>query len=450
MVDPDVANSGTATVKLFLIADQTGTILTDGTAKAVNLTKPGQNARFTFSGTSGQRFTSVITSPTFPGCYGAYLALVRPDGSWLNWAGTCGSDAFVDATVLDVTGTWTLMVDPVGTAVGTASVKLYLDTDQTGTILTNGTAKAVSLTTPGQRAAFTFSGTTGQQFSSVVSSSTFPGCNSGFLSLVRPDGTALTYAGICNADGFQDAIALDATGTWTVLIDPDGLGTGTASVQLYLLADQTGTILTNGTTKAVSLTTPGQNARFTFSGTSGQRFSAVISSPTFPGCYGAYFVLVRPDGSWFNWTGTCGADAFIDVTTLDVTGTWTVLVDPQGPATGTANVQLYQVVDQTGTIALNTAKSVSITAPGQRAVFTFSATNGQSRKLSVTTPVFNGNACYTVAFYRPDASYYTSAFYCGGPGTVGPTVLDTTGTWTAVVDPDTTNTGTATLTMTVS
>ncbi len=63
-VDPDSALTGTATVNLYTMTDITGTITIGGPSVPVNFTVPGQNARLTFSGTSGQQVTVHITGNT--------------------------------------------------------------------------------------------------------------------------------------------------------------------------------------------------------------------------------------------------------------------------------------------------------------------------------------------------------------------------------------------------
>ena len=76
---------------------------------------------------------------------------------------------------------------------------------------------------------------------------------SGSVRLLRPDGSEMANSGICDADGFLDATSIDASGTWTVVIDPAGTGIGSVTVQLYLITDQTGTISTGGAKAKLSV-----------------------------------------------------------------------------------------------------------------------------------------------------------------------------------------------------
>src|SRR4029450_9719358 len=101
----------------------------DGTAIPVSITTPGQNARLTFSGTPGQVVTGLVSNATIPGfCGGAYafaLTLLRPDGSMQASIPSCGGSVFLDRQTLSMTGTYTLMLDPVGTSTGDATVTLH-------------------------------------------------------------------------------------------------------------------------------------------------------------------------------------------------------------------------------------------------------------------------------------------------------------------------------------
>src|SRR5439155_79522 len=146
---------------------------------------PGQNGSFSFSGTSGQQISYLVTASTLTG----YVELYRPDGSYAGLYANASADSFADAFTLDATGTWTLIVNGSGANTGSVTVKLYTFTDVTGTITPGGSAKAVTIATPGQNGSLTFSGTSGQMRSFQVTTSTISG---GYVELHRPDGS---YAG---------------------------------------------------------------------------------------------------------------------------------------------------------------------------------------------------------------------------------------------------------------
>jgi hypothetical protein len=80
---------------------------------------------------------------------------------------------------------------------------------------------------------------------------------------------------------------------------------------------------------------------FHFKGTIGQIRRVTVSSSTFAGCPGVIVSFLRPDGSVFATTnGGCAPDFVLGPGTLDANGSWTVLVDPQGPGEGTMVLRL--------------------------------------------------------------------------------------------------------------
>ena len=78
------------------------------------------------------------------------------------------------------------------------------------------------------------------------------------LTLVRPDGSVLADSTCFAKEKFLDATTLDVTGTWKVIVDPPGPPAEKMTLQTFDIADQTGTVATDGTPTAISLTKPGQ------------------------------------------------------------------------------------------------------------------------------------------------------------------------------------------------
>ena len=315
ILDPQGALTGSATLRLYAATDTTATIATNGTAQTATFTTPGQASRFTFSATGGQRYSVRVSGASLTPDTGGLVSLDRPDGTSVASIGfNTGADAFIDPFEFDQTGTWTVRVDPYVEAIGTASVQVYAITDQTGTIATNGTARAVNITTPGQNARFTFTGSVGQSYSLRSSDNVFGTAQYqyGYMRLRRPDGSALNDTAFYTSSGFAEPVVLDQAGTWTVQVDPIGGDTLTGNIQLQLISDQTGTIATNGTALAVNLSTPGQRALLSFSGTAGQRYSLRLTDAAFS-IYGYSNVsLVRPDGTALVNTPLYGASGFVE------------------------------------------------------------------------------------------------------------------------------------------
>jgi hypothetical protein len=341
LVDPQGARLGTANLSAFNTNDQTGLTHLDGTPFAIDLSSPGENAAIHFTGDAGQNVSAQIANATFAGCPAFVLSLVRPDGSSFgNTVDSCTAAAFLDAQTLDQTGVWSVLVDPQGKTTGAATLRAYDAKDDTGTADLSGKPAYVAFGNPGENARWTFSGTSGQHISAYVTQSTLSPCDFS-LSLVRPDGSTLgTPVDSCSAEAFVDTQVLDQTGTWTALVDPKGPGTGSATLQVFKVTDTSMRFKPSPYLKTFTSLTPGTNARYRFDGTVGNVRNVKITDSTYEGCPSLVVSLVRPDSSVLTSKSTCtDAVTFTDVS-LDAAGTWTLFIDPQGPATGTMIIHL--------------------------------------------------------------------------------------------------------------
>ena len=90
----------------------------------------------------------------------------------------------------------------------------------------------------------------------------------------------------------------------------------------------------------VTTSTAGQNARYTFSGTAGQTATVSLTNSTYTGCAGLNVSILKPDGTSLSSAGLCGASGTVGPSSLPTTGTYTVLVNPAGAATGSVTVTL--------------------------------------------------------------------------------------------------------------
>jgi hypothetical protein len=286
-----------------------------GQSQSVSITAAGRIALLLFDGTAGQKASVTSVSNSWTTCpVGAQytLSLYNPDASLLkSISNACGATTLMDQQPLPLTGTYTLMLDPSGSNTGSATVTAYTFSDVIGPITADGTPVSVSMPSPGQNARLTFSGIAGQVVSGLVTNATIPGnCNvyAFYLMLLRPDGSAQAWAPSCGGSVFLDRQTLSMTGVYTLMVDPVGTSTGDATVRLYTVVDVTGPGV-DATPTRVSIATPGQNARFTFSGTAGQVVSGLASNATIPGncnAYAFYLTLLRPDGSAQAWAPSCG------------------------------------------------------------------------------------------------------------------------------------------------
>jgi YD repeat-containing protein len=453
LIDPPSTNTGSIDFTLYNATDVTGTITPGGAAVTVTTTTPGQNARLSFLATAGQRVSLQFSDSTFGGCYAVYDVIKSPDGATLASSGFCTATGFVDTVTLPVAGYYTLLVDPQVATTGSQTLLLNdVPPDVTGPITPGGPAVTITTTTPGQNAILTFSGTVGQRVSLQLSNSTFAGCYAAYNTIKRPDGTTLTSIGLCGATGFLDTVALPVTGTYTILIDPQETTFGTETLLLNdVPADVTASITPGGAAVTITTPTPGQNAVLTFNGTAGQRVSLQLSNSTFTGCYAVYNTIKKPDGTTLTSIALCGATGFLDTAALPVTGTYTILIDPQGTTFGSETLLLNDVpADVTASITPGgAAVTLTTTTPGQNGQATFAATANQRVTLNITGVTLTGGSYnwVTVSIKNPDGSTLTSGVYDSSGGFIGVQTLATAGTYTILIDPWDTTTGSVTLTL---
>jgi hypothetical protein len=86
----------------------------------VTVTTPGQTARLSFDGVAGQSVTATLSGVTIPS---GTLQILRPNGVPVAVASFTTAGGTV-RTTLPADGTYTVFVDPVNAAVGSATVRL--------------------------------------------------------------------------------------------------------------------------------------------------------------------------------------------------------------------------------------------------------------------------------------------------------------------------------------
>ncbi len=378
-------------------SSQTATI---GTANGIGLV--------VFDGTAGHRVSVQVSGVTIgtSTCCSTSLSISNPDGSTLvaqTFVGTSGG--FLDAAQLPASGTATIAILPQNGATGSLTLQLNdVPADAAASITPGGAAATVTTTAAGQNAQLTVAGAAGQRVSLQLTGVTIgpSTCCSTLVSLKKPDGSTLVAPAYVGTNGgFIDAATLPATGTYTILVDPQGTPTGSATLTVYdVPADASATTSPGGSAVTLSLATPGQNGQVNFSGSASQRVSLALSGVTVTGpsgpasCCSSQVSLLKPDGTALvapAYIGTTGG--FIDATTLPVAGTYTILVDPQGADVGNLTLQLYDVpADASGTVTIGGAgATVSMSVPGQNARLSLSGTAGQTVSLSFAGVTVSGS-----------------------------------------------------------
>ncbi|WP_045767701.1 IPT/TIG domain-containing protein [Xanthomonas albilineans] len=354
--------------------------LTLGTAKAVSLTRRGQNARLSFSGTAGQQGLTLQVSgqSTVPTARGVYYTVYAPDGSQLNSASVTASGS-VNLSKLPTTGTYMVFVDPGYGETASASLLLSSASAITGTVPVNGTPGSYATTAPGQKVALSFTATAGQNLgfalSDIVTSNT---TSTIALQITDSAGNAVGSQTCAAANnGCQVNLSNLKASTYSVVVSPPSAGDQTMKFTATLSTDLADSLVP-GTAKAVSLTRRGQNIRLSFSGTAGQQGLAlrVSGQSTVPASRTVDYTVYAPDGSQLN-TQSVATSGTLNLSKLPATGTYTVFVDPHYGETASASVLLASAI--TGTVVVNgTPGSSATTVPGQKVYLSFTATAGQN------------------------------------------------------------------------
>ncbi len=459
------AGGSTDTQSVSAMATQSYEITPAGPSVTVTTHAAGENARLFFDGVAGQRVALRMSNVAMGGspCCSAQVSIWKPDGSNLVYPTLVGTNgAFVDTRTLPVSGRYSMLVDPQGTAFGSMALTLYdVPPDVTDSISAGGPAVTVSMgPVPGQNAILRFDGTAGQRVSvrlSPVAIGTST-CCSAQVSIWKPDGSNLVYPTLVGTTGgFLDTRALPVSGSYTILVDPQKTDLGTMTLALYdVPPDVDVSISPGGPPVAVSMgPVPGQNARLRFFGIAGQRVSVGMSNVTIgtSGCCSAQVSIWKPDGSnlvYPTLVGTTGG--FLDTRVLPVSGMYTVLVDPQSTSLGSMTLTLSDVPpDASGSIVAGGAPASLMLGPtpGQNAALRFDGTAGQRISLRLTNVTIGTSACCgtRISLTKPDGTNVIPPALVGTTGATMTATLPVTGQYSILVDPQGANTGGLTLTL---
>lgn len=457
LVDPASTVTGSLTLNLYNVpADITTSIVPGGSPVTVTTTAPGQNAVLTFSGTAGHR-VALLGTNGLSGQAGfvcdLFVTIRKPDLSALVPSTCMEVSGYQDVIELPVSGTYSILVDPSLQATGSLTLSLYdVPADISGSITPGGSSVAVTTTAAGQNAALTFSGTASQRIS-LLAELTSGNWGCAYSATIRRASDNLFIGDIvsCGAPAFLSPVALPTTGTYRIDLNPAGVGTGTVTLTLYdVPADVTGGITVGGASVPVTITTPGQNALLTFTGTAQQRVSlfGVITSGSF-GCAWSVTIRRASDNLWVGSFPSCGAGLFLEPVELPTSATYTIAIDPAGTGTGAVSVTLYDAADATGSISINgSAVSASVVNPGQRVLLTFSGTNGQTVSASATVTSGDYGCAWSIAILTSTNSLVASNVSCSSGNGVGSVSLPSTGTFKVMVDPANMATGSVNVTLT--
>lgn len=178
----------------------------------------------------------------------------------------------------------------------------------------------------------------GQSVSVTVPATSFRAC-AATVTTTDPRRTPIGTG--CLAPGtFVDAGRVAAAGTASATVEGRAGSTGTtgtAELVLHVSRDVAGTTRPGGPAVSPRTTSPGQNARYTFTGAKGQRLQVAVTGNTYPG---TFVEITRADGAELGEVFLTTRTGTLDTVVLPSAGTYAVVLDPRGTATGTATLAL--------------------------------------------------------------------------------------------------------------
>jgi subtilisin family serine protease len=326
-------------------------------------------------------------------------------------------------------------------------------------IVPGGDPVRVTISNPGDSGRLTFDGVAGERVSLELGAVTIGTscCSSSSLSILGPDGTTLLPpSGFGTRGGFVDTRTLPLTGSYRILVDPQGDSVGSVTLTLYdVPPDAEDSIVAGGDVVSVETSVPGENAALTFAGSAGERVALKLADVTIgmSCCSSAKVSILKPDGTTLISPTNFGTNGgFIDTKTLPLTGSYRIELDPQGNAVGGATVALYDVPPDAETTVVPGGAPVSIgtSVPGQNASVGFNGTAGRRVSLKLTDVSIGTSCCSSakVSILRPDGVTLLSATNFGtSGGFVDTKTLPQTGVYRIVLDPQSNAVGSATVTL---
>jgi hypothetical protein len=426
-----------SSASIQLNSTASGTLTADST-QSISLTRVGQDAAYSFTGSVGDSvgidFTATSLSPQTSS---VVIAIEKPDGSTLTTCtGTPPAGIYCEAGTLATAGTYTATVDPLYGNYG--SIKLTLK--QGPVLTTTDPPSSFSTATASESARARFTATAGQNLNVGVGGLTYPVGGSGNSTLIvyRPDRSQAGTA-TCNPtiSGGNCGIALSnlAAGTYGVVLRP---ATGVKVSGTFALSnDVTGT-LTAGTAQTVTTTRAGQRASYTFAGTAGDNVAVEIYGlTTTPATETVYLTLYGPTGTNLGSTSLWRGGAFVNKASLPSTGTYSVVLEPNNGVPFTA--QLLLDAGTSVTIDGSTA-TLATTYAGQPLRYRFSGTAAQALDFGVFGLGYTVSSSNTTGFtiYKPDGTSLASGSCT--PSSTGScdystTNLPSTGTYVVMFSP---------------
>ncbi|MEW1722060.1 RHS repeat-associated core domain-containing protein [Streptomyces sp. NPDC093109] len=334
VLDPNKGVVGT--LNLSLSADIVVALAADGPERPTAPARAGQRVRARFTASDSGTLGLAVTANTV--AQATDIRLIGPSGGTGTLVGrtAAGASAAYYLTGLVADTGYTLVFEPGKAATG--AMTLWLSKSVEAGTLSSGTPPVTGeISRPGQQLEFTVDATAGDGASIVFGDTTFAASSQ--VIHRTPGGEEESLGSLTKAAFDGDLRPPLSGGKHLVLIRPTAPVSGTTKATLLPDVDA-GTLPTTGTRKSVTIATPGQNGRYTFTGIAGQKLTLGLDKPP------AAWVLsvFGPNGKWVvdarSMTATAVSYA---LPALPADGTYTLTVAPNTLKTGTWNLDLSPV-----------------------------------------------------------------------------------------------------------
>jgi hypothetical protein len=179
-------------------------------------------------------------------------------------------------------------------SVGPVSFEIMVGLSGSITPTTEGAKQDISFTAPGEIARYSVPVSAGEEVSIQTTGAALS--ENFHLEWLSPIGEpVMSQLVFADVPEFIEAVRFNESGTATLIVDPEGSGTGTEHFTVYDASDKTGTIVPapRGSTKSFSVNVPGQRMRVSFEASAGQWMSILPTGADFEGSY----YVITPEGS---------------------------------------------------------------------------------------------------------------------------------------------------------
>ena len=205
-----------------------------------------------------------------------------------------------------------------------------------------GVEQAISFDEPGEFARYTVSVAAGESVSVVSSKAAL---STGYtLEWLDPEGEPVeTWSPGGEDELFFEAVRFKEAGDATLVVDPEGEGTGTVNLTLYDASDRTSSIspTKEGASESFPVGAPGRRELISFDGIRSEQVTITPSEASFEG----EFHLNTPEGEWLEGSGGDSTSVHGPMT-LPHDGAYTIVLTGDGAQTGSVRLTAASVTPE--------------------------------------------------------------------------------------------------------